>query len=88
MPKSQLGNGDDLDTLLLNLLRCEEYSIDGYYEYFHKKFKGRKNSTSFVFEEASNELKNIVEFLNNQVEHTEVFIIKVKLFQNENGFSN
>jgi hypothetical protein len=77
-------NGDDLGTVLLNLLGNEEDSIDGYFETVINNLKEGQIRLVFFLEEASNELKSIVEFLNSQMERTEVLIIEAKLFQNGN----
>jgi len=73
---------NEINDLILNLLEEDDPGIDSYFEAIENNLKEGQIRLIFFLEEAPFELKSIVEFLNNQMERTEVLIIEAKLFSN------
>jgi hypothetical protein len=75
--------GEDLEGLLGELQGENRASSDVFFENVQNSLREGQIRLVFFLEEASMELKNIVEFLNNQMESTEMMIVEVKQYQDD-----
>ena len=75
------GGGDGTLEELLTSLQGESFdSVDDFFENVENSLKQGQIRLIFFLEEAPNELKSIVEFLNNQMERSEVLIVEAKQY--------
>jgi hypothetical protein len=75
------GGGDGTLEELLTSLQEESFdSVDDFFENVENSLKEGQIRLVFFLEEAPNELKSIVEFLNNQMERSEVLIVEAKQY--------
>jgi hypothetical protein len=75
--------GEDLEELLGELQGENRDSSDVFFENVQNSLREGQIRLVFFLEEASMELKGIVEFLNNQMESTEMMIVEVKQYQDD-----
>ena len=75
------GGGDGTLEELLTSLQEESFdSVDDFFENVENNLKEGQIRLVFFLEEAPNELKSIIEFLNNQMERSEVLIVEAKQY--------
>ena len=67
---------NQLEELLLQLIPNKETSIDEYFEQVENNLREGQIRLIFYLEEAPRELKSIVDFLNKQMERTEVLLVE------------
>lgn len=67
----------------LSALQCTDpTTVDAYFERIQENLRESQLRLVFFMEEAPQELKSLVDFLNRQMERTEVLLIEAKLFEN------
>jgi hypothetical protein len=75
------GGGDGILEELLTSLQEESFdSVDDFFENVENNLKEGQIRLVFFLEEAPNELKSIIEFLNNQMERSEVLIVEARQY--------
>ncbi|MBC2605627.1 hypothetical protein [Pelagicoccus albus] len=79
-----LRRGTTLDGLLQTLGPDSGESLDDYLDLVENNIKQGQVRLVFFMEEARPELRSIVEFLNSQLERTEMLIVEAKQFQSAN----
>lgn len=75
--------GKSLEGLLLEIDPDSGDSIDAYLDLIENNIKEGQLRLIFFMEESPYELRSIVEFLNSQLERTEVLIVEVKQYENK-----
>jgi hypothetical protein len=78
--KTAARRGEALDDILSALQQENQYSADEYFEKVENNLREAQLRLVFFLEEAPFELRSIVEFLNKQMERTEVLIIEARQF--------
>lgn len=78
-------NGIDFDQALRNLSPQTEGGVDEFFEQVESNLRQGQIRMVFFMEEAPAELKSIVDFLNKQMERSEILIVEAKQFQSEEG---
>lgn len=76
---------DSLEDLLSSLQQGDFNSIDDFFDNVENSLKEGQIRLVFFLEEAPHELRSIVEFLNNQMERSEVLIVEAKQYATD-GF--
>jgi hypothetical protein len=81
LAKKTAADKNDLLKDLLSSLQQEEFSsIDDFFENVENSLKEGQIRLVFFLEESPHELRSIVEFLNNQMERSEVLIVEAKQY--------
>lgn len=73
----------NLEDLLLEIDPDSGDSVDAYLDLIENNIKEGQLRLVFFMEESPYELRSIVEFLNSQLERTEVLIVEAKQYQND-----
>jgi len=79
--------GESLDDEIAKLLSEEEADIDEFWGNVESNLRKHQVRLVFVADSTPRELRRLVEFLNEEMEHVEVLIVEVKQFQREGGKS-
>jgi len=74
---------ESLENLLSLLQRDDFSSVDDFFENVENSLKEGQIRLVFFLEEAPHELRSIVEFLNNQMERSEVLIVEAKQYETD-----
>jgi hypothetical protein len=78
--KSAIDRDDSLEEVLTSLQQDDYSSVDDFFENVENNLKEGQIRIVFFLEEAPNELRSIVEFLNNQMERAEVLIVEARQY--------
>jgi hypothetical protein len=78
--KTASAGGESLGDALTKLQQEEQLSSDLFFQKMEENLKEGRLRIVFFMEEAPVELKSIVEFLNNQMDRTEVLIIEARQY--------
>jgi len=76
-------DGSDMESLLLRLQPASGESLDAFLSLIENNISEGLFRLVFFMEEAPYELRSIVEFLNKQMERTEVLLVEARQYQNE-----
>jgi len=74
---------ESLENLLSSLQRDDFSSVDDFFENVENSLKEGQIRLVFFLEEAPHELRSIVEFLNNQMERSEVLIVEARQYSED-----
>jgi hypothetical protein len=82
--KTASEGGRHLEEAILTLQPDSEADVDGFLEIVENNLREGQVRLVFFLEESPHELRSMVEFLNNQMERTEVLIVEARQFE-KNG---
>lgn len=78
-------SGEDLAAALDRLRPDEQLTVDAFFERVENNLREGQIRLVFFLEEAPQELKSVVDFLNKQMERSEVFLVEAKQYTHD-GF--
>ena len=79
--KSAKTNGISLEESLYRLQPEEEIAVDGFFEQVENNLREGQIRLVFFLEEAPMELKSVVDFLNKQMERSEVLLVEARQYK-------
>ena len=79
--ESALKNGDDLEEALLSIYPTDVESTDEFFEKVKENLREGQIRLVFFLEEAPMELRSVVDFLNKQMERSEVLLVEAKIYK-------
>jgi hypothetical protein len=77
--------GSSLEAELSRLLEVPAPSIEEFFDRFESNLREAQVRLVFFLEEAPQQLKSLVEFLNRQMERTEVVIVEARQYEDSHG---
>jgi hypothetical protein len=83
--ESAAARGSTLDDELSRLLDAPAPSIDEFFDRFEQNLREAQVRLVFFLEEAPQQLKSLVDFLNRQMERTEVLIVEARQYEDSKG---
>lgn len=78
--KSVVGSGVSLDDAIRRLAPTDELSTDDYFALIQEKLREGQLRIIFFLEDSSPELRSVVDFLNRQMERSEVLLVEARQY--------